>query len=539
MSGAAPSGWARGVRITTDGGEVIVDGLDLEVAAGTIVGVAGETGSGKSTLGLALLGFIAPGLELRGGTAQIDGHTTLRAGDRPRPSALRDIRGRVVSYVPQDPGEALDPVLSVGASFAQVVRAHLDSSDAELEARRAALFAGVGLPTDAAFSARRPHELSGGQQQRVAIAIALALEPALIVMDEPTTGLDVSTKHRVVQLVRELARGRSAGILFVSHDLPLLLGLCDRVVVMRHGRFVEEGETTAIRTAPRAEYTRRLLEAVPRIVAPPEPVDGAAILRVRGLEARHGRKRIVAGVDLDVIEGSCTAVIGESGSGKTTLARSIAGIHRQWIGEVRLHDKPLAADVERRSQSDRAALQYVFQSPWGSLNPRRTVGGSIAVAARRLRGTGVRASREAARQMLDRVGLSQDYFDVMPQRLSGGQRQRAALARGLVARPQVLICDEVTSSLDVSVQDEVMSLLEELREQQRMTLLFITHDLALATRLADHTVVLRDGQVVESGATRDVLGHPGHEYTIALVEAMERSWARATPASGSGRAQRP
>ncbi len=522
---------AHGVRVRAEGGRVVVDGLDLEVPAGTIVGVAGETGSGKSTLGLAMLGFIAPGLELEGGTAEVDGHTTLRAGDPPRPSVLRDLRGRVVSYVPQDPGVALDPGLSIAASFDQVVRAHLSSPHADVSARRGTLFAAVGLPGDERFAARRPHELSGGQQQRVAIAIAFALEPTLVVMDEPTTGLDVSTKHRVVELVRTLARERSAGIVFISHDLPLLLGLCDRILVMRDGRLVEEGGTERIHREPREPYTRRLLAAVPRIVTPPEPPEGRAILEVAGLRAMHGRQTIVHGVDLAVVVGSCTAVIGESGSGKTTLARSVAGIHRQWTGEVRLEGKALAPDVEHRTQAERAALQYVFQSPWGSLNPRRTIGGSIAVAARRLTGAGMREARERAREMLDRVGLAQEHFDALPQRLSGGQRQRAALARALVAHPRVLICDEVTSSLDVSVQEEVIRLLERLREQESLTLLFITHDLALATRVADHTAVLRDGRLVEQGATRDVLGRPQDDYTAALVRAVESSWARSVPAA--------
>ncbi len=518
---------ARNVRIRDDAGRVIVDGLDLDVPAGSILGVAGETGSGKSTLGLAMLGFIAPGLVLIDGLAQIDGHTTLRATDPPTAAALRDLRGRVVSYVPQDPGQALDPGLSVGAAFDNVVRAHVPSTRAECAERRTELFAGVGLPTDAEFAARKPHELSGGQQQRVAIAIAFALEPALVVMDEPTTGLDVSTKQRVAALVRSLALQRDAGIVFISHDLPLLMDLCERVVVMRDGRLVEEGTTKRIVEAPRESYTRTLLDAVPRIVAPPPPPSGDIVLEVTRLKAGHGPKAIVHGVDLEVVRGSCTAVIGESGSGKTTLARSIAGIHRQWTGDVRLDGTSLATDVEHRTRTQLAALQYVFQSPWGSLNPRRTVGGSIVVAARRLTGAGRREAREVAHEMLDRVGLTSAHFDALPQRLSGGQRQRAALARALVARPRVLLCDEVTSSLDVSVQDEVIRLLEKLREDGDLTLLFITHDLALATRLADSTVVLRDGRVVEAGSTSEVLGRPRDEYTASLVAAMQTSWGRA------------
>lgn len=523
---------AHGIRVRTEAGALIVDGLDLDVPSGTIVGLAGETGSGKSTLGLAMLGFVAPGLDLEGGRAEVDGETTLSAAAPPSSAALRDLRGRVVSYVPQDPGVALDPGLSVGASFDQVVRAHRKTSQTETVRRRAELFAAVGLPEDDRFAARRPHELSGGQQQRVAIAIAFALEPALVVMDEPTTGLDVSTKHRVVELVRALADERSAGIVFISHDLPLLLGLCDRVMIMRHGRLVEEGAVGRVRSEPRDPYTRRLLAAVPRLEEPPAESAAPAVLVVEGLEAAHGRKTTVHGVDLAVAAGSCTAIIGESGSGKTTLARSIAGIHRQWTGRVLLDGSALRPDVEHRTQRERAALQYVFQSPWGSLNPRRTIGGSIAVAARRLTGASVREARAAARRLIETVGLAPEHYDSLPQRLSGGQRQRAALARALAARPRVLICDEVTSSLDVSVQDEVIGLLERLRAEEQLTLLFITHDLALATRIADRTMVLRDGVVVETGATRDVLVAPQAEYTRTLVEAMERSWGRSASPSG-------
>ncbi|MGD8167023.1 ABC transporter ATP-binding protein [Herbiconiux sp. P16] len=534
VGGGTGGGFARDLTITVGRhGSVILGGTGIEVAPGQVVGLAGETGSGKSTLGLAMLGHLGPGLIAQSGIAVVAGRPILDAHSPVAPALLRSERGRTVSYVPQDPGSALNPGIRVGVSFAEVLRAH-GVTDAEAKARCAELFDAVGLRAEGQFARRYPHELSGGQQQRVAIAIAFALDPALVVMDEPTTGLDVTTKQRVVELVRRLASERDAGVLFISHDLQLLLRLADRIGVMHGGVVVEEGTPAALLAGASHPYTRKLIGSLPSASAHEErPVRaaGSPVLEVSTVSARHRRIEVTHGVSFAVPRGGCLAIVGESGSGKTTTARAIAGLHGDFAGDVRLHGVDLAHDVSARTQAQRRDIQYVFQNPWGSLNPRRRIGASIAIVGRRLRGLGRSEAEEAAVRALEAVGLRADHAHALPQRLSGGQRQRAALARALVAQPEVLVCDEVTSSLDLSVQAEVVALLANLQEEFGMAMVFITHDLALASEVADDTLVLKDGSVVEQGPTSSVLAHPSHPYTAELVAAASAAGSASASAS--------
>ncbi len=500
-------------------GREILRGVDLEVASGEIVGLAGETGSGKSTLGLSTLGYLAPGLTARAGRIALGGVPIVDDGVTVPEAALRPRRGREISSVPQDPGGALNPGMTIGRSFAEVMRAHGAGGPAEWAARRSELFEAVGLPGDADFAERYPHELSGGQQQRVAIAIAFALDPSVVVMDEPTTGLDVATKEAVARLIVSLVRERGSGVVLISHDLPLLIRVTDRIVVMRDGVVVEQGPARQIAEAPQHPYTQRLIDALPVLGAPPAGGGGEPLLTVTGLSARHGRVQITHGVDLEVAAGDCVAIVGESGSGKTTTARSIAGLHAGFDGEVRLAGELLARDVARRTRAQRRAMQYVFQNPWGALNPRRAIGATVALSARKLLGVSRAEAHDLALDALARVGLGHEFFGALPHRLSGGQRQRVAIARALVADPDVLVCDEVTSSLDLSVQAEIMKLIAGLKRERGLAVLFITHDLALAGEIADHMVVLQNGCVVESGPTGRLLSAPAHEYTASLVRA--------------------
>lgn len=501
------------------GGGRIVTAVDLEVGPGEIVGLAGETGSGKTTVGLAMLGHVGPGLEFRGGTVTVGGAVVLADGVRVGDRELSSLRGRQVAYVPQDPGGALAPNLRIGEALAEVCRSH---GVEVTPARIAESFEAVGLPADEVFARRYPHQLSGGQQQRVAIAIAFALEPALIVMDEPTTGLDVTTKRRIAELVRTLATRRSSGIVFISHDLELLLALSDRVAIMHDGSVVETGPVAEVVANPRHEYTRTLLDALHPAAGAPLPAydDTRHLLRLEAVSARYGSQEVTHEVDLTVAPGECVAVVGESGSGKTTTARVAAGLHPGYDGRVLLRGELLAPDVALRSAEQRRMVQYVFQNPWGSLNPRRRVGKSVAIVARKLLGLSSAEADERTAALLAAVGLRPEHAQAMPQQLSGGQRQRVALARALIAEPQLLICDEVTSSLDLSVQAGIIALLRSIQEERGLAMLFITHDLSLAAAVAHRVAVLKDGYVVEQGETATVLHSPSHPYTALLTDGL-------------------
>jgi peptide/nickel transport system ATP-binding protein len=502
---------------TADQSREILPPIDFAVTAGEIVGLAGETGSGKTTLGLSLLGYQRAGLVRTGGTVVIHDTDLGAAGD----VTLRSLRGDRIAYVPQDPATALNPAMRVRDSFAEVVSAHGMTADVDQRERMSTLFASVGLPTDDGFFDRFPHQLSGGQQQRLAIAIAFAMHPALVVMDEPTTGLDASTKLAVMALVRRLSDDSHSSVVLISHDLRMLMAFTDRIVVMREGRIVDDRPSATIAKTATDPYTHRLLAALPdplahRTIIHPE-ISERSLLRVENLSARHGSAEITHDAKFSLARGECLAIVGESGSGKTTIARSIAGFHSDYSGVIRWEGRPLPASIGSRTPQELAAIQYVFQNPYSSLNPRRDVGQILSAAAQITLGRSRRESRRDAEEMLNSVGLNSRFLTAMPGALSGGQRQRVALARALMTKPQLLVCDEITSSLDVSVQAEIVALLQQLQHERGLSMLFITHDLALVSSVASRVLVLRSGSVIESGSTRQVLEHPESEYTQQLL----------------------
>jgi peptide/nickel transport system ATP-binding protein len=601
---SAPVVQVSDLRVELAGSGVdIVDEIALQIHSGEVLGLVGESGSGKTTIGMALLGHVRRGGRVGGGAVAVDGRDISALGD----DELRRLRGGVVSYIPQDPGTALNPALRIGTQLAEVLEAHASSwSEDERRQRVRETLAEVALPTDEVFLRRYPHQLSGGQQQRVAIAMAFATRPKVIVCDEPTTGLDVTTQARVLETVRDLCRSHQVAALYVTHDLAVVAELADRVAVMYAGRIVESGPREAIFSAPRHPYTRRLLRAVPDIAGkrtvvgipgraalpgsrpegcffhprcpladdesrsafPPvtelggghivrcfhhaeaaqraEP-EGAGqlgprtfgeelVLTVRDLDAHYGASHALFRINLDVHREECLALVGESGSGKTTLARSVSGLHSDYTGQVRLRDDPLPEAARRRSREARKEIQYIFQNPYASLNPRRTIGQTIG---RQLQlfypGSRADTGRRVA-ECLERVALSSSAASRFPDQLSGGERQRVAIARALAAQPSVLICDEVTSALDVSVQAAIIELLGELRREMGLSLLFITHDLALIRTIADRVAVMNQGRIVEQGSVDAILTAPSDDYTRELLTntpSIEVALGHAPPTAAS------
>jgi peptide/nickel transport system ATP-binding protein len=438
----------------------------------------------------------------------------------------RRFRGSVVSYVPQDPALSLNPALRIGVQIREVLDVHgYGDSDAERAARVAEVLTEVGLPGDAEYQRRYPHQLSGGQQQRVGIAMAFACRPRVVVLDEPTTGLDVMTQTLVLRTVARLASQHGVAALYITHDLAVVSTVADRVAVMYQGEIVETGTADEVLRNPSHPYTRELIGAVPHLdaeITSPGTSERKTALSVSGLSVSYGDKEVLQAVELRVHPGECLMLLGESGSGKTTLSRCVAGLTDHYEGTVELAGQPLPASARKRTAEQLRAVQYVFQSPFSSLNPRRTIAQSVEVPLRTLTDLDRSARRERVAATLERVRLSPELADRLPGQLSGGERQRAAIARALVTTPDVLLCDEVTSALDVSVQASIIDLLCSLREELGMAMLFVTHNIALARYVADRIAVLRDGCIVESGTVEEVLTAPQHPYTRELLANIPR-----------------
>ncbi|WP_326835734.1 ABC transporter ATP-binding protein [Amycolatopsis rhabdoformis] len=512
-----------GLRVKTTAGRTVLHDVGYRIAPGEVLALVGESGSGKTTAGLAALGHFRRGLVEAGGSVTLhprDGEPvdvlSLPVPDR------RKLRGTTVSYVPQDPALSLNPALRIGVQIAEVLETH--GYAGSVEERVAEVLTDVGLPTDPAYRRRYPHELSGGQQQRVGIAMAFACRPSVVVLDEPTTGLDVMTQALVLETVRRLTAGHGVAALYITHDLAVVAQLADRVAVMYQGRVVETGPAEDVLKRPEHAYTRELLAAVPDLGAEPgaAPPPSDAVLATRGIRLAYGRQEVLRGVDLEVTRGECVMLLGESGSGKTTLSQCVAGLTRGFTGTVALDGTPLAPGTRQRSNDERRRIQYVFQSPFSSLNPRRTVAQSIEVPLVHLTSLSRPQRRERVAEVLDRVRLGRSLADRLPDQLSGGERQRAAIARALVTTPDVLVCDEVTSALDVSVQATIVELLGELRRELGMAVLFVTHNIALAPEVADRIAVLRGGEIVEEGTVESVLSAPAHSYTGELLATTPR-----------------
>ncbi|MFJ4536037.1 dipeptide ABC transporter ATP-binding protein [Streptomyces tibetensis] len=491
-----------------------VDGLSFSLEEGAALALVGESGSGKSTVASALLGLHRGTGARVEGTVEVAGTDVQRASDE----ELRRLRGGRAAMVFQDPLSSLDPYYAIGDQIAEVYRAHARVSRRAARARAVEVLDRVGIPDAARRSRSRPHEFSGGMRQRALIAMALACEPRLLIADEPTTALDVTVQAQVLDLLHTLREETGMGLLLVTHDVGVAAESVDEVLVMRHGRAVEHGPVGDVLGAPTQPYTRELLAAVPRLDAPrkasaaPEEV----VLEATGLRREFGRgKRAFTAVDdvsLVLRRGETLGVVGESGSGKTTLGRMLVGLLEPTAGSLTFEGRP--------HTGVNPAVQMVFQDPVSSLNPRRSVGESIADP---LRARGERQEgriRERVGELLERVGLEAAHYDRYPHEFSGGQRQRVGIARALAADPRVIVCDEPVSALDVTTQAHVVDLLAELQRELGLALVFVAHDLAVVRQVSDRVAVMRRGRVVEEGPVAEVYESPRDPYTRQLLAAV-------------------
>jgi peptide/nickel transport system ATP-binding protein len=580
----------RDLRVELANGADIVADVSFDIGPGEVLALVGESGCGKTATAMACLGFARRGTRIGGGRIEIAGTDVLSL----RGAELRGFRGRQVAYVPQDPSVTLNPGMRIGEQLAEMLEIHLGAKQEDRDTRVAELLRSVHLPDSERFQRRYPHQISGGQQQRLLIAAALSCEPSLVLLDEPTTGLDVTTQSRILDLFNEVRAQRAVSMLYVTHDLAVVSQLADHVAVMYSGRIVETAPCAELFRHPRHPYTQRLIEAVPasveqrrRIrgipgsaaapgerpvgcffaprctfaaevcvqpppllpatmttsvachrwneipphrgmavgVEPAEPARApvAPILAVHDLEAGYQQAesaRALEHVSLALAPRETLGIVGESGSGKTTLARCIVGLHEPSGGSIEFAGAAVPARARHRSADVRRRIQIVFQNPDGSLNPRQSVEQIVGRPLQQF--LGLRGPELAARvrELLELVRLPATAVAKFPRDLSGGEKQRVAIAAAIAPDPDILVCDEVTSALDVSVQAAVIELLGELRNRRGLSLLFISHDLAVVRSIADHVLVLESGHVREAGPVETVFNAPTHAYTQALLAAI-------------------
>ncbi|HWL57244.1 MAG TPA: ABC transporter ATP-binding protein [Paracoccus sp. (in: a-proteobacteria)] len=514
----------------TPGQPQVLKGIDVTIRQGETVCLVGESGSGKSVTSLAIMGLLPSALKVAQGRINLQGQNLLPLSQ----AQMRELRAARVAMIFQEPMTALNPVLRVGDQIMEVMELHTRLSAAERRARAIDIMRQVHLPDVERIFQSYPHQLSGGQRQRIMIAMALVLEPVLLIADEPTTALDVTTQKQILALIDELQQKHGTAVLFITHDMGVVAEIADTVYVMKHGEIVEHGPIEAVLRAPKAEYTRKLLASVPSLSPrPARPAGEDIVLSVERLNKIYGSRGILKkvpqahaakNVSFTLARGRTLGIVGESGSGKSTVARCIMRLIDPTSGAVKLDGADIAHLSRGALRPHRKKLQVVFQDPMRSLNPRWTIAESLIEGPLNYGTPRGEALAEAAR-LLQVVGLPRDALKRYPHMFSGGQRQRIAIARAIMMRPDVLVADEAVSALDVSVQAQVLDLLDQLQKELGIAIVFITHDLRVAAQICDEVIVMQRGAVVEQGPAAEVLAHPAHPYTRALIEAAPgRDW---------------
>ncbi|WP_421905824.1 ABC transporter ATP-binding protein [Mameliella sp.] len=519
----------RDVRIEGRSDETwmpIINGVDLTLKKGEVLGLIGESGAGKSTLGLAAMGFCRDGVRISGGSVTFDGIDLLSASAEQK----RQLLGKRIAYVAQSAAASFNPAHKLIDQHTEAPVQHGVSGKSESADDGIELYRKLRLPNPDEIGFRYPHQVSGGQLQRAMTAMAMACRPDLIIFDEPTTALDVTTQIEVLASIRQIVEEFDTAAIYITHDLAVVAQMADRIKVLLKGDEVEEADTRTMLSTPTQEYTKSLwaVRAFERPDKPPVATDATPVISVQGVTAAYGTVDVLHDVSFDIHAGRTVAVVGESGSGKSTTARCITGLLPPRIGTIELDGEPLPLDYRKRSKEQLRQVQMIYQMADTALNPRKTIGEIIGRPVEFYMGLRGAAKRKRVAELMDQIELPADqYIDRLPSELSGGQKQRIGIARALAAEPKFIICDEVTSALDQLVAEGILKLLARLQDELGLSYMFITHDLATVRAIADEVVVMKDGLVVEQGPKRDMFKPPHHAYTdllLSSVPEMDPDW---------------
>jgi peptide/nickel transport system ATP-binding protein len=515
----------HGLRIEGQSEDVwheIVKGIDLTLRRGEVLGLIGESGAGKSTIGLAAMGYARPGCRISAGEIRFDGVDLSKASEDEK----RKIWGARIAYVAQSAAAAFNPAHILLSQYAEAPLTHGLMGESEVKREAVDLFRRLQLPNPEQIGFRYPHQVSGGQLQRAMTAMAMSCRPDLIIFDEPTTALDVTTQIEVLAAIKDIVRQFNTAAIYITHDLAVVAQMADRIMVLRYGELVEEAPTRRMLTDPQQPYTKSLWAV--RALRKDEERSDDTILRVDGVDASYGGMiTVLSGVTVRVPRGRTVAVVGESGSGKSTLARVITGLLPPAKGEITFEGKRLPPSLKDRSKDQLRRLQMIYQMPDTALNPRRRVRDIIGRPVQHFLGLGGAARHRRVRELLEMIELDDRFLERLPAELSGGQKQRVCIARALATEPDLIICDEVTSALDQIVAEEILKLLLRLQKELGVSYLYITHDLATVKAIADEIVVMYQGKVVQSGPKSEVLRPPQHAYTellLSSVPEMDPDW---------------